>query len=206
MTMQRWIAAVGLASALALGMPAAAPAQDARARDHEDLRAVLRTVTQALNAKDFQALADALDRDFSVTTVDQRRFRSLPEFRAYWESLFAGERAVVRRVTINPTADDLTMFLAEDVGVSTGTSDDVWEFTDGDVRTMKVRWTAVVRRTDGRWKLAAAHVGTNLLDNPVLDAAKQAAWKLAAGLGAAGLVVGALAGFAVARRRGRGRA
>jgi ketosteroid isomerase-like protein len=206
MTLLRWIAGLALVCALLPGSPAVATAQDARAADHEALRGVLRAVTQALNAQDFPALAAVLDRDFSVTTVDQRRFKSLGEFRTYWDGLFQGERAVVRKVTLAPTADDLTLFLSEDVGVSSGTSDDVWEFTDGDVRTMKVRWTAVVRRTDGQWKLAAAHVGTNLLDNPVLDAAKQAAWRLAAALGAAGLVVGVLVGWLLARRRRSARA
>jgi ketosteroid isomerase-like protein len=178
-----------------------ARAQDARQQDHEELRTLLRIIAEAIGARDFQTLAPVLDREFSVTTVDQKRFTSLDAFRAYWEGLFKGDRALVRKATLKPTADELTRFVAADVGLSSGTSEDTWEFTDGDVRVMKVRWTAVVRKVDGRWKLASAHVGTDLLDNPVLAAAKQALWRIGGGLGAAGLVVGAIVGLLLGRRR-----
>jgi ketosteroid isomerase-like protein len=186
---------IGLLGASGVG------AQDARQQDHEELRTLLRVLAEAISARDFQTLAPVLDQDFSVTTVDQKRFASLDAFRAYWEGLFKGDRALVRKVTLKPTSDELTRFLAADVGLSSGTSEDTWEFTDGDVRVMKVRWTAVVRKVDGRWKLASAHVGTDLLDNPVLTAAKQALWKIGGGLGAAGLVVGAIVGLVLGRRR-----
>lgn len=176
-------------------------AQDARQQDHEELRALLGTIAQAINARDFGKLAPVLDQEFWVTTVDQKRFTSLDAFRTHWEGLFKSDRALVRRVTIKPTADELTRFLAPDVGLSSGTSEDTWEFSDGDVRVMKVRWTAVVRKADGRWRLASAHVGTDLLDNPVVEAAKQRAWRLAAGLGIGGLVIGALGGVVLGRRR-----
>jgi uncharacterized protein (TIGR02246 family) len=189
-------------AALAL-LAAAAPglAQEARREDHEQLRALLRTVTQAINDKDLKALGPVMLPDVSITTVDQQRFRGLPEFERYWSALFSGERAAIRKVTLNPTADDLTHFLDESTGLAYGTSTDTWAFTDGDVRTMTVRWTAALRKADGAWKVAALHVGTNLLDNPVLAAVKATAWKVAAALGVGGLAIGFLAGRLVPRRR-----
>lgn len=196
----RLVPAAGLVAIL-LAAASGVWAQDARQQDHEELRALLRTIAQAISARDFQALATVLDQDFVVTTVDQNRFTSLDAFRSYWEGLFTGDRALVRKVTIKPTADELTRFLAQDVGLSSGTSEDTWEFTDGDVRVMKVRWTAVVRKAQGRWRLASAHVGTDLVDNPVLEAAKRWAWRLGGGLGIGGLVIGALGGVVLRRRR-----
>jgi uncharacterized protein (TIGR02246 family) len=192
---------VSLAAAILLLSVSGGRAQDARQQDHEELRALMRTIAEAISARDFQALASVLDRDFSVTTVDQKRFTSLDAFRTYWDALFKGDRAVVRKVTLVPTADDLTRFVAPDVGLSSGISEDTWEFADGDVRVMKVRWTAVVRKVDGRWKLTTAHVGTDLLDNPVVSATKQGLWKIGGWLGGGGLVVGTLAGLIVGRRR-----
>ncbi|HMH49685.1 MAG TPA: nuclear transport factor 2 family protein [Candidatus Acidoferrum sp.] len=196
----RIVPAAGLVTILLVGA-GGVWAQDARPQDHEELRALLRTIAQAISGRDFQALASVLDQNFVVTTVDQKRFTSLDAFRAHWEGLFTGNRAFVRKVTIKPTADELTRFLAQDVGLSTGASEDTWEFTDGDTRVMKVRWTVVVRKADGRWRLASAHVGTDLLDNPVLQAAKQWAWRLGTGLGIGGLVIGALGGVVFSRRR-----
>ena len=194
-----------LATALLLGSVERPLAQDARPQDHEALRGLMQSVKTAFNSRDFTALAAVLHPKFSAVTVDQRRFTSLPEFRSYWENLFQGEKAIVRRVTINPTADDLTSFLADDIGLSTGTSADTWEFARGDTRVMNVRWTAVVQKTDGQWKLRAVHIGTNLLDNPVLDAAKGTARKVAIATLVGGVVVGGALGVVMGRRSARKR-
>ena len=195
---------VVLALGLALVAPATSLAQDARAQDHEELRAMLRAVTKAINDKDLPALAAVMLPDVSITTVDQQRFKTLGDFQNYWNAIFSGPTLQVRKVTLNPAVDDLTQFIDDSTGLAYGTSTDTWEFADGDVRTMKVRWSTVVRKVDGKWKVASLHVGTNLLDNPVLDAAKATAWKLAAGVGAGGLVVGAVIGW-LGRRPRRGR-
>jgi ketosteroid isomerase-like protein len=158
----------------------------------------MQAVKGAFNARDFNALASVLHRDFSAVTADQQRFTSLPAFRSYWENLFQG---VFKRVTVNPTADELTSFLGEDVGLSTGTSTDTWELTNGDSRVMNVRWTAIVQKVDGQWKVRAVHIGTNLLDNPVLHAAKRTATQVAIATLMGGLVVGGLLGVLIGRRR-----
>ena len=178
-------------------------AQDARQQDHEALRALRDTVAKAISAKDFDALGRVLHKDFVLVTVDQRKFKTLPEFKAYWEGLLVGPQAVLRSITLKPETDDLTRFLAEDVGIAHGTSTDTYEFTGGDRRVMKVRWTGVVQKADGQWKLVSAHVGTDLFDNPVLEAAKRSGTWTAAGALAVGLVVGGVVGVIAGRRRGR---
>jgi len=195
MRCSRLFALVILALVFALVAPGAGLAQDARAQDHDELRAMLRAVTKAMNEKDLPALAAVMLPDVSITTVDQQRFKTLADFQKYWNAMFTGATLQIRKVTLNPSVDDLTQFIDDSTGLAYGTSTDTWEFADGDVRTMKVRWSAVLRKVDGRWKVASLHVGTNLLDNPVLDAAKATAWKVASGVGAGGLVVGAIIGW-----------
>jgi uncharacterized protein (TIGR02246 family) len=190
---------------LALGLGQAA-AQDPRAADHEELRAMLRTVTKAMNDKDLASLAAVMLPDVSITTVDQQRFKTLADFQKYWNAIFGGPTMQVRKVTMTPQVDDLTQFLDDSTGLAYGSSTDTWEFADGDVRTMKIRWSAVMRKAEGKWKIASVHVGTNLLDNPVLDATKAMAWKIAAGVGVGGLVVGFLIGWLSRRRPARTRA
>jgi uncharacterized protein (TIGR02246 family) len=192
------VAATGLLVHLGAG---AGLAQDARAQDHAALRALRDTVAKAISAKDFAALGSVLHKDFVLITVEQQKFKSLPEFRAYWEGLFSGPKAALRSIALQPESDELTRFVADDIGIAHGTSTDTYEFSDGDRRVMKVRWTAVVQKVDGQWKLVSAHVGTSLFDNPVLDAAKRTAWWTAAGALAAGLLVGGVAGVIGGRRR-----
>jgi hypothetical protein len=64
---------------------------------------------------------------------------------------------------------------------------------------LKNRWTATVVKEDGRWKLASYHVSMNVLDNPILNAAKSGlVW---IGLGA--LVLGSVGGLIVGRVTGK---
>jgi hypothetical protein len=67
---------------------------------------------------------------------------------------------------------------------------------------MPTRWTAtVVKEADGKWRLRTIHFGTNFLDNPILTEAKRAVVKYSAVAGGAGLVLGILLGFLLARRK-----
>jgi hypothetical protein len=101
---------------------------------------------------------------------------------------------------VRPEADDLTTFLDEDSGVVYGTSNDHYTFSHGDVREMSTRWTAVVQKDGETWKLVSVHFSANLLDNPVIDAAKNAARRMTIIAGIAGLLAGLVIGFVLRRR------
>ena len=163
-----------------------------RHQDHEQLRSMLKTATASLNARDFAALAPLLRKQFSVVTMDQKRLTTLSEVKSYFDGFFTGDKPLLKKVTFNPSADDLTDFLDADAGVCHGSSMDTYDFTDGDTRTMPSRWSAVVTKEKGKWKLASLHIGVNLSDNPILTALKDSLYK-AAGAGLLiGLVLGAL--------------
>lgn len=169
-------------------------AQD-REQDHEELRALLRTATEAMNSKNFDALEPIFYQKFSVTTVDQKLFTSFADFKAYFEQLFNGPNAPLRSITFNPVADDLTEFVGENIGLSHGTSNDTYEFSDGDTRMMTSRWTATLIKDDGKWKVLNLHIGADLVNNPVVEAARGYVYKVGGGT----LIVGLLLGFVVAR-------
>lgn len=176
----------------------AAPAPAAteeRHEDHEALRGLMKKAAEALGTRNFDAIAPLLHKSFTVVTVDNRKLAGLDEFRSYWNGLFSGPNAVLKSIEVHPEADGLTEFLDADTGVTHGTSNDVYHFADGDTRTMKTRWTAVVEKEADGWKLVKVHFSASLLDNPVVDAAKAYAYKAAAG----GLVIGlAIGGVVVA--------
>jgi ketosteroid isomerase-like protein len=140
--------------------------------DHDALRNLRKEAAVALSSNNFDHLAPMLDKDFTITTVDNHKFTSLDDFKKYWESLFGGAKPVLKSIDMNPSADALTNFLSPDIGIAYGSSVDTYNFTDGDTRKMDTRWTAVVRRNADGWKLVAIHFSGNLLDNPVLAAAK----------------------------------
>ena len=179
-------------------MSATVIAQDHK-QDHDELRTMLKTATDALNTKNIDALAPLLYEKFSITTVDQKMFTNLADFKTYYASTFNGENAPLKSLTFNPTADDLTAFVGENIGLSHGTSMDTYVFSDGESRTMGSRWTATVFKENGKWKVLNIHLGTSILDNPVVAAMKSYVLKIGIGAG----LIGLLLGFVVGRLKRR---
>jgi len=181
--------------------PAAPAASEERSEDHEALRGLMKLATEALNTRNFDLIAPHLHPNFTVITVDNRKIASLDEFRTYWNGLFTGPGAMLKQIEARPEADALTEFLDADTGVTHGSSNDVYHFADGEVRTMSSRWTVVVEKMPDGWKLAKAHFSASILDNPILSAAKSMLYKTAAGAAVLGLVLGALIMALVKRKR-----
>jgi hypothetical protein len=186
---------------ITLSLASMALAED-READHNELRAMLRTATEAMNTGNIDALRPLFYDKISITTVDQQLFTNLDDFKAYYEGLLKGSNARLKSIAFKPEADALTELVGEQIGLSHGTSTDTYTFTDGDVRTMTSRWTATVYKDNGKWKILNLHIGTNLLDNPVTATLKGYLKKATIAAGVGGLIVG----FILARlMRGRRR-
>jgi uncharacterized protein (TIGR02246 family) len=186
---------------LALMLPAAAPAQPAdRAKDHEQLRALLAQGADALNKRNFDAIAKNIHPNFTIITADSRKHVGLDAFRKYYTGLFEGPNAMLKNFETKVTADEETRFIDANTGVVYGTSQETYTFRDGDTRIMQTRWSAVTNKDQDGWKLVNVHFSTNVLDNPVVDGVKSFYLKLAIGAAVLGLVLGALL-FALLRRR-----
>lgn len=170
-------------------------------KDHTELRALKDLCVKAMNESKLELLKDHIDsKHFTVITVSNKKFTDFDKFKSHWDSLFVGDKALVKKVVTNPTPDALTEFLAPGVGVCHGTSKDTYTFADGDVRTMKISWTCVVRKVDGKWKLAKIHFSADLLENPVLEGVKGKIYQ-AGGAGAgAGLLVGLILLFMLRKK------
>ncbi|MEW6130790.1 MAG: nuclear transport factor 2 family protein [Acidobacteriota bacterium] len=168
------------------------PTAPDREKDHEELRALLRNARETVNAQNFDALKPLFAEKFSITTVDQKLFTNFDDFKKEFAALFTGNQAPLKSINFNPEADALTEFVGDNVGLSHGTSTDTYNFSDGDTRIMKSRWTATVIKENGKWKILNLHIGANILDNPVTDAAKSYVSKVGIGAGLGGLLIGFL--------------
>jgi uncharacterized protein (TIGR02246 family) len=191
---------------LTLSLAGAAFAQtsppDDRKADHDALRTLLSRATEALNTRKLDAVADMLHPGFTIITVDNQKLVGLDTVKKYYAGLFDGPNAILAKMEIKPVSDELTRFLGESSGVVYGVSDDTYTFRDGDVRTMKTRWSAVVQKDGDAWKLVNVHFSANLLDNPMLDAAKTYAQRMMWIAAAVGLLLGVVL-MALLRRRPR---
>jgi uncharacterized protein (TIGR02246 family) len=180
-----------------------APAQSAptdRPEDRAALRALLATGAEALNTRKFDAIATHLAPNFHIITVDAGKHVGLDDFRKYFAALLDGPNATLKDFKAELAIDEDTRFIDENTAMSHGVSKETYTFRDGDVRTMQSRWSAVTHKDAGDWKLVNIQFTANVLDNPVVQATKSFAQKLAIGLAVGGLVVGFLVALLLRRR------
>jgi hypothetical protein len=143
-----------------------------------------------MNSRNIDAMAPLFHDKLSITTVDQKVFTNLNDFKSYFNGLFTSDRAPLKSITFNPAADALTEFVSEDIGFVHGASTDTYAFADGDTRVMTSRWTATLYKDAGKWKILNVHIGADLFDNPVITALKSWLYKVGVGAGVAGLLLG----------------
>src|SRR5262245_28981250 len=170
------------------------PLQSAQEPDHEihqELRAILTTVQSAINSGNYDAMLPVVSQSIRATPIDQEVISSAQEVSAYFKKWF-GPGGYLKKLDMNLQADALTELTPEkNFGLARGSGTERYTLADGREYDMKTRWTAVMaKESDGKWRLRAIHIGTNFLDNPILDEAARAAKKYAAMAGVGGLVVG----------------
>jgi ketosteroid isomerase-like protein len=199
--MNRSVLTVLVAAALAAAVPLAAQGTD-READHQQLRAMLATLRDAVNQKQVEKVEPLLAPGFSMIFADGQVITDAATLKRYFQDLTAADTGVITSLTVNPTADELTRFLAPDVGVCHGHSSDTFVLRGGLTRVLDSRWTATVVKQDGTWKLAAFQIGANVLDNVILQEHRRFARGVGIGGGALALVTAGL-GFLLGRRSSR---
>jgi len=148
-----------------------------READHEELRELKTKVVAAINGQDLDALASCFTQSFAFTGADQTLVTTAAELKAYYQSVFKETSSLVTSIQTEAEAAALTRFIDKNTGYCYGTSTDIYTVKGGRKVCLENRWTATVVKVDGEWKVAAAHVGVNFLDNPVLEARTMPAWR-----------------------------
>jgi len=176
-------------------------AAEERAADHDALRALRAKAVVAINSQDSRALASCCAREFVFTAIDQTVVTNEAQFAALFDRMFRGKAAIVTSLKADPEAAILTRFIDQNTGICYGSTKDTYTMKDGRVVVMNARWTATVVKENGEWKVAAAHVGVDFLNNPVLTRVAAFAKKLAVVTAVIGLVVGLILGRVLAARK-----
>jgi len=187
---------------LVLASATAYPAEEADHAIHEELRALLQGMQQAINEERYSDLEPYFHENLRVTTINQEVISERSEITDYFESWF-GEDGYLATLEISLTADDTTeLYGDKSFGIVRGTGTEKYVLSDGRDFDMITRWTAtVLKDTDGHWRILALHIGTNFLDNPILSVAESSLKAFAAAGALAGLILGWLITLLFMRRR-----
>ena len=177
---------------------------DPYAEDHEQLRALLVTIRDAVNEGDVDALAAVMYSSFSLTMIDQAVITSGRELEDYYRQLMVGEDALISSMRIEPAADTLTQIIDDRFGLVRGGNSEVYELNNGRSFTLDSRWTATVIKDGDTWKVWGIHAGVNFADNPVLTIARRANRFFGGGGLLVGLLLGVLGTRLMSRRRSEG--
>ncbi len=140
--------------------------------DHNALRALRDKVEISLNTGNMEDLRTCLAKDFTFITSDQTVLTNMTGMIAYWNSMFKDKKSPVTAMTSKFTADILTAFPSPGVGYCRGTSKDVYTLRNGRRIAMQNTWSAMLVKEKDDWKIRAAHIAVNVLDNPILAASK----------------------------------
>ncbi len=184
-----------LMTALAAGEIAA---DDGRAADHAALRTLLERSIAALNSGEPARLGDCMAPAFVMTFADQHPLRSIAELTDYATRL-RSEHGITA-ITFAPVIDGPARFIGADVAIATGISHDTFAGS-GAPLMFDSRWTATLQRTGEGWRIAALHIGVDLMDNAaILATVRRGAQVMALIAGVVALIAGILLGRWLGRR------
>lgn len=174
---------------LLLSTSAFAAAEEPNQAIHQELRAVLQGIEQAINTEKYAELQPFFHEKMRVTTINQEVISARPEIAVFFNKWF-GSEGKIKKLHIALTPDALTEFYDNNnFGIVRGSGAEDYILADGSKYEMKTRWTAtVIKDTDGKWRILSLHLGTNFLDNPLLTKAEASLLYFAGG----GLVIGLL--------------
>jgi hypothetical protein len=171
--------------------------------DHEQLRALLKSVESAMNGQKYNDLQPYFHPDMKVTVINQDVLSKLDQFDPYFRD-WIGPGKYVKSLKMSLTADALTEFYGEGesrFGVVRGSGVEDYDLSDGRRLEMKTRWTATVVKHQGKWKILSLHLGANFYRNPIVEQFQKAATTY----GILGLLAGSVAGgllvFVALRKR-----
>ena len=169
---------------------------------HEELRALLKTAAEAINSGKFDDVLPVGAENLRITPITQEFCRNRQELSAYFAKYFGPGRKL-RSLHITFEADALTELSPDKSwGLAYGKGLEDYTLNDGRVFPMPTRWTAVVaKEDDGKWRIRSMHIGTNFLDNPLINTIENSVKQYAVGAGVIGVLVGLALGFVIGRRR-----
>jgi ketosteroid isomerase-like protein len=169
---------------------------------HQELRALLKGLENAVNSERYDELAQYFHNDMTVTMSNQEVLHSAEEIGKFFAFWF-GENGKLDHVVLKLEADALTRFYADGtMGVVHGGGVEDTYLSDERFFPMQTRWSAtVIKDDDGKWRILSLHIGVNFLDNPVLNVIEDNGKNLILLGGLGGLMIGALFGWLIRRQR-----
>jgi ketosteroid isomerase-like protein len=174
---------------------------DLHQEDRQALLKILSAVETAINAQDIEGIIAQMRPDCTVIWWNAEISRGHEEIRAYYRRMVKDEGRYISKYTTQAKLGAHARFVGSgaDVALADGTmEDEFFPIIRGPFK-LNSRWSATAAKSAGDWKIVSLHLSSNVFTNTLIAELTRALWYA----GAAGLVVGGLAGWLVGRRRAK---
>ncbi|MDF1842550.1 MAG: nuclear transport factor 2 family protein [Rubripirellula sp.] len=168
--------------------------------DREQLLQLREALTEAVIAGDVEEQIKYVLPDVVTIWQTNQVAQGHDGLRDFLSEVSPGGENIFQGYTERPTSDNVTILPGSNTAIAHGTSVPHYKWL-GMEFDLENRWSATLLKTDGQWKLATYHVSGNLIDNPVLTAAKQAIYLAVAISLIIGVVLGVLLSKLIGKRR-----
>jgi uncharacterized protein (TIGR02246 family) len=170
-------------------------AQEPAADDKDALRALAKNYENAISQGDLMQLKDSVRDDASAVFITGERISGLAAMQTYLEKIKStlGEGSTY---SVKLIPDDT--YFDGDIAIAEGISEEKVKLAGGKEFSYQTRWTATLKKTDGKWQALRLHVSLNPFDNPVIAyRARMQKWTY----GGIGVIGGLLLGFFLRKAR-----
>lgn len=179
------------ADATAQETPPNTEAESSEETDREQLRLLREALTEAVIAGDVEKQIEYVTADVVTVWQNNQVARGHDGLREFMKDIKPGGENIFQGYNERPTSDEVTILPGGNTAIASGKSVPHYKWL-GMEFDLENRWTATLLKTDDQWKIAAYHVSGNIVDNPVLSAAKGSVYWAAGIALAIGLVLGAV--------------
>ncbi len=175
------------------------PQDDLHQEDRQALLKILSEVEKAINAQDIEGIIAQMHPDCTVIWWNAEISRGHSEIRAYYRKMVKDEGRYITKYTTQAKLGAHARFVGSgaDVALADGTmQDEFFPIIRGPFK-LDSRWSATAAKSAGEWKIVSLHLSSNVFTNTLISELTRALWYA----GAAGLLIGGLAGWLIGRRR-----
>ena len=173
-------------ASLGLGDVAAqspATADDGREADRQALRALAARYEAAIGSGDLMSLQDSVLPGTSAVFMTGDEVTGLANMQTFLDGIMKELGAGTKySVKLNPNP---TQFEG-DLAMASGTSDEKVVFGNGKELNYQTKWTAILKKVDGKWVSARLHVSLDPINNPIIEMRTRMEKWIAAGIALAG--------------------
>ena len=165
--------------------------------DRQALRALAARYQSAIGSGNLLSLQDSVAPDASAVFMTNDEVIGLEAMQRYFDNIRRqlGE-GTSYSVKLNPSP---TRFEGH-IAIASGTSDEKVLFGNGKELDYQTKWTANLKKVDGKWLALRLHVSLDPINNPIVNLRSQAGKWLA---GAGGAIGGVLACLFLSRLKRR---